>query len=126
MMAEGLRQRKTGAQDIGRPLGDDERAGQHHDLENLCLGRKRCGGKRRRRDAEARDQLDFVIDDQLLREARGIVGVGAVILNEHFDLALRDDVEILTDIELDRVVELLAGGDLSARRGNYKLERNGS
>ena len=110
----GLREGKTGAHDIGRALGDDRGAGRHHDLRDLALGRQRRRGKGRRGNAEAGDEIDLVVDDQFLREALGIVGDRAVILQDDLDLPAGDGVALLLHVELDRIVDLLAGRRLAA------------
>ena len=51
--------------------------------------------KRGRRDAEAGEEVDLVVDDQLLREALGVVGHGAVVLDDDLDLLAGDRVAVL-------------------------------
>ena len=78
------------------------------------MRRQRRGGERGRRDAEAGDDVDLVVDDQLLRDPLGVVRDGAVVLEDDLDLLAGDGVALLLHIELDRVVDLLAGRGLAA------------
>ena len=63
--------------------------------DHLGLGRERRDRERGRRDAEAGDDADLVVDDQLLREALGVVGNRAVILDDDLDLLAGDGVAVL-------------------------------
>src|SRR5882762_2615691 len=109
-----LRQGKAGAHDVGRTLGDDRGAGRHHDFRDLRLGRQRRRRQRCGSNAEARDEADLVVDDQFLRETLGIVGNRRVVLQDDFDLLAGDGVALLLHVQLDRIVDLLAGRGLAA------------
>ena len=104
-----LRQREARARDVGRLLGDDRGAGRGDDLRHLGFGRERRDRERRRRDAEAGEEVHLVVDDQVLRDALGVVGNGAVILDDEFDLLAGDGVAVLRHEELDGGGFLLAG-----------------
>jgi len=65
-------------------------------------------------NAEARDEADLVVDDQFLRETLGIVGNRRVVLQDDFDLLAGDGVALLLHVQLDRIVDLLAGRGLAA------------
>ena len=82
---------------------------------------------RGRRDAEAGEHVDLVVDHQLLREAARGVGHGGVVLDDHLDLAAGDRVAVLRHVELDRRVDLPAGGGLLAghRQDQADLDRAG-
>ena len=69
----GLRQGEAGAHDEGRGLGDGGAWRRPSRPRHLGLGGDRRGGKRQRRQAEAGEHADLVVDDQLLREALGHV-----------------------------------------------------
>ena len=91
----------------------------------LRLGRQRRRGKRRRGNAEAGDEIDLVVDDQFLREALGVVGNRAVILQDDLDLLAGDGVALLLHVELDRVVDLLAGRRLAAGHRQDQADLHG-
>ena len=65
--------------------------------------------ERRRRDAEAGEEVHLVVDDQVLRDALGIVGNGAVVLDDEFDLLAGDGVALLRHEQLGAGRDLLAG-----------------
>jgi hypothetical protein len=73
------------------------------------------GSKCSRRDAEAGNETDLVVDDQFLGEALGVVGKGSIIPEDDFDLLAGNGVAVLLHIQLDRIVDLLAGRRLAAR-----------
>ena len=77
-----LRQREAGAHDVGRGLGDARRGRGHHHQRRLRLRGDRRRGQRRRRDAEAGQHVDLVVDDQFLREAARHVGQAGVVLED--------------------------------------------
>ncbi|CCE10035.1 hypothetical protein BRAS3843_370020 [Bradyrhizobium sp. STM 3843] len=110
----GLRQGEAGAHDVGRLLGDDRGAGRHHHFRDLALGRQRRRSERGRRDAEACDHIDLVVDDQFLRQPLGVVGQRGVVLEDDLDLLAGDGVAVLLHVELDGIVDLLAGRRLAA------------
>ena len=120
-----LRQREGGADDVGRALGNDRGARRHHDFRNLGLRRQRRRRKGGRRHAEARDEIDLVVDDQFLRQALGVVGNRRVILEDDFDLLAGDGIAVLLHIELDRVVDLLAGRRLAAGHRQDQADLDG-
>ena len=61
----------------------------------LDFGGERRDRERRRRDAEAGEEGHLVVDDQVLRDALGIVGNGAVVLDDELDLLAGDGVAVL-------------------------------
>ena len=67
----------------------------------FAFGGERRDRKRGRRDAEAGDDVDLVVDDQFLRDALGVVGNGAVVLDDDLDLLAGDGVAVLLHVELD-------------------------
>ena len=79
------------------------------------FGRERRDRERRRRHAKAGHERDLLVDDQLLRDALGVVGNRAVILDDEFDLLAGDGVAMLRHVELDGRRFLLAGRLLLAR-----------
>ena len=102
-----LRHRGRGARHVGRLGGDDRGRGIHHHHELLRLGRDVARRQRVRRQHEAREDVDIVAHDQLLREALGDVRRDAAgVLADEFDLAARDGVAVLLHVELDGVVHL--------------------
>ena len=107
-----LRQREAGARDVRRRLGDRGGARGHHQLDRLRLGRERRRRHRRRRHAEARDDVHLVIDEELLGEPLGVVGNGAVVLEQNLDLLAGDRRTMLLHVELDAGIDLLAGRSL--------------
>ena len=122
-----LRQREAGAHDVRRRLGDARGGRRHHHHRRLALRGDRRGGQRRRRDAEAGEHRDLVVDDQLLREAAGRVGHGAVVLEDDLDLRPATLLPFCAMPELDRGVDLAAGGGLLAghRQDQADLDRPG-
>ena len=56
----------------------------------FALGGDRRGGQRQRRQAEAGEHVDLVVDDQLLREARVVSGDAGVVLDDQLDLLAGD------------------------------------
>ena len=85
-----MRQREAGAHDIGGGLGDGRGARRHHDFGHLRLRRERRDGERDRREAEARDEGDLVVDDEFLRNALGHIGRAGVVLDDQLDLLAGD------------------------------------
>ena len=82
-------------------------------------------GQGGRRHAEASDEIDLVVDDQLLREPLGVVGNRRVVLEDDLDLLAGDGVALLLHVQLDGVVDLLAGRGLAAghRQDQADLDR---
>ncbi len=93
----------------------------------LLWVRDRRGGQRQRRQAEAGQHRDLVVDDQLLREAPRRVGHAGVVLEDHLDLPAGDRAAVLRHPELDRAVDLPAGGSGLAghRQDQADLDRPG-
>ena len=116
-----LRRRHRGARHVGRLGRDDRGRGIHHDHELLRLGRHVAGRQRIRRQREARQDIDLVAHDQLLREALGHIRRDAAdVLADHLDLLAGDGVAMLLHVELDAVVELDAGvGELAGIRQDH-------
>ena len=117
-----LRQREAGADDVGRGRGDRRRGRRGHDHRRLALGRDRRGRQGRRRDAEAGEHVDLVVDDQLLRDPPRRVGNAAVVLEDHLDLAAGDGRAVLRLPELDRRLDLLAGRRRLAGHGQDEAD----
>ena len=69
--------------------------------------------------------VDLVVDDQLLREALGVVGDAGVVLDDELDLLAGDGVAVLLHVELDGRLDLLAGRGLLAghRQDEADLDR---
>jgi len=102
-------------------LGRDDRGrGIHHHHELLGLLGDIAGGKGIRRQHEAGQNVDLVAHYQFLREALGGIRRDATdILADEFELLAGDGVAVLLHIELDGVVELVAGiGELARIRQN--------
>ncbi len=59
-------------------------------------------------------EVPAVVDDQFLRETLGIVGNRRVVLQDDFDFLAGDGVALLLHVQLDRIVDLLAGRGLAA------------
>ena len=89
------------------------------------LRRQRRRRQRGRRDAEAGDEIDLVVDDQFLGEALGVVGNRGVILQDDLDLLAGDGVALLLHVELDGVVDLLAGRGLAAGHRQDQADLDG-
>ena len=121
----GLRQREAGAHDVGRAFGNDRGAGRHHDLGYLALRGQRRRCQRGRRHAKSGDDVDLVVDDQFLRQPLGIVGKCRIVLQDHFDLLAGDGVAVLLHVQLDRVVDLLAGRSLTAGHRQDQADLHG-
>ena len=110
-----LRRRRRGAGDVGR-LGRDDRGRRVHDHhEFLGFGGDVGGGQRIRRQREAGEDVGVVAHDELLRQALGDVGRDAAgVLADELDLLAGDGVAVLLHVELDAVVDLVAGvGELA-------------
>jgi hypothetical protein len=97
--------------DVGRALGDDRGAGRHDDLRNLALRAQRRDRKCAWRDAVSGGEAHLVVDDQLLRDALGIVGHGSIVFDDELDLLAGDHGAVLLHVEARR------GGDLLSGRG---------
>ena len=91
----------------------------------MRLRGERRHGERGRRDAEAGDEIDLVVDDQFLRDALGVVGHRAVVLEDDLDLLAGDGVAVLLHVELDGVVDLLAGRGLAAGHRQDQADLDG-
>jgi hypothetical protein len=120
-LAEGVVELRDGhrrAHDIGRLLGDDRGGGVHHHHQLLGLVGDRGGAERLGREREARQDIHVVAHHQFLGEALGHVGGRpAGILADELDLAARDLVAILLDVEVDAGLELVRGIGEGARIG---------
>ena len=90
-----LREREARPRDIGRLLGDDRGARRGDDFRRLGFGGERRNGHRRGRDAEAGEEGHLVVDDQVLRDALGIVRNSAVVLDDEFDFLAGNSVAVL-------------------------------
>jgi hypothetical protein len=94
----------------GSVMLDDHRcAGSHDHRGNLRLRRDRAGGKRQRRQAKAGDHRHLFIDDKLLRQALGDVGLTGIVAGNDFDLLAGDFVAVLLHVKFDRRFDLAAG-----------------
>src|SRR5262249_11920546 len=89
-------------------------ASRHNELDHLALGRQRRSRKRGRRDAEPGDDAHLVVDDQLLGKALGVVRYRRIVLKYDLDLAARDRIAVLFEVEIDGGLDLLAGRRLLA------------
>ncbi len=67
----------------------------------------------------------MIVDDQLLRQALGVVGNGAVVLEDDLDLAAGDRVAVLLHIKSHGGVDLLAGRGLAAGHRKNKADLHG-
>ena len=107
-----LRQRVRDANDVGRARGDHRGGRVHHHHRLLRLSRERRYRERGRRQAEAGENVDVVLDHQLLRQPLADVagGAGVVVANDQLDLAAGDRIAVSGEIEADAVLDLLAIG----------------
>ena len=100
----GLGQRHRHPGEVGRLGGDDRGRRVHDDGRLLRLGhdggyRQRVGG-----EAEARDEIDLVLDDQFLCQTLGDFGRGAGgVLDYQLDLVAGDRVSVLLHVGLGAV-----------------------
>ena len=118
--------RHRGAHHVGRLGGDDRGRGVHHHHELLRLGRDVAGRERVRRQHEARQDVDLVAHHQFLREALGHVRRDAAdVLADELDLLAGDRVAVLLHVELDAVVDLVAGVGELARIGQDHADLDG-
>jgi hypothetical protein len=69
---------------------------------------------RRRRDAEAGQRDDLVVDHQFLRQAARLVGHAAVVLDDDLDRLAAGLLAVLRHPQLDGGVDLAAGAGLLA------------
>ena len=92
----------------------------------FALRGDRRGGQRERREAEAGEHGDLVVDDQLLRDAPGRVGHAGVVLEDQLDLASGDRVAVLRQVEPGAGLDLPAGGGERAghRQDQADLQRS--
>ncbi len=91
----------------------------------MACGCERRGRERGRRHAEAGDEIDLVVDDQLLRGGLGLVRNRGVVLEDDLDLLAGDGVALLLHVELDRVLDLLAGRGLAAGHRQDQADLDG-
>src|SRR5439155_3641882 len=82
-------------------------------------------GEGGRRNTESGDEMDLVVDDQFLREALGVVGNRAVVLEDDLDLLAGDGVALLLHVKLNGVVDLLAGRRLPAGHRQDQADLHG-
>ena len=94
-----LRGSERGAHDVGRFFSDYRRGGIHHYHQLLGFFGDVRGPKCFGREREPGQDIDFVSNDQLLRQALGNVGRGsASVLADDLDLFARDLVAMLLQI----------------------------
>ena len=78
-----------------------------------------------RRQAEARQHGDLVVDDEFLRQPLGDVGHAGVVLEDHLDLLAGDRGAVARLVELHRGVDLLAGRGLLAGHRQDQADLDG-
>jgi hypothetical protein len=110
---------------VRRSLGDDRGASRGHDLRDLGFGCERGNGEGRRRHAKAGEEGDLVAHDQFLGQPLGVIGNGAVILDDDLDLPAGDSTAVLRLVEPDRRGNLLAGRLLRAGHGQDESDLDG-
>src|SRR5262249_30380005 len=84
-------------------------AGGSDDFRRLALAGERSDRKGRGGYAEAGEESDLVVDDEILRDALGVVGHRAVVLDDQLDLLAGNSVAMLRHIKLGSGGLLFAG-----------------
>jgi hypothetical protein len=89
--------------------------GRHHDDGgNARLRDQRSDSQRQRREAEAADDRDLLVDDEFLREAARLVSDARVVAHHEFDLLARDGIAVMRHKQPRASEHLPAGCGLRA------------
>jgi len=102
-----LRNGQRGAGDVRRLGGDGGSRRVHYHHEFLGFGGDVGGAECFRRQRKAREHVNLVTHDKLLRQTLGDVRIRAAsVLTDDFDFLAGDGVAVLLDVQLDSVVHL--------------------
>ena len=112
--------------DIGRQVGDPGRAGigDHH--RHLGLRHHRRERDRRRREHEAGEDLHLVVGDQFRGDGLGLrAGRRTLVALDDLDLVRRDVLGVQLDIEIERLVDLVAEVGIGAAERKHHADLDG-